>query len=283
MEKISQWRETWSQNVFQKGKQFFSDTFPKKSEMQSLQTTIKSLSPATQRALLTLVKNSTVERTITLPLQDELCAQITGFSYLTPEKRPYQIGDFYLEPSYNRLFHCIYLNHQEKICIIGYRGTDAKEKSDLLSDAQIILGVNAIDPRVSGSLQLFDQVRKTHPEYQKRICGHSLGGTLCYIVAKHRKVDYCCTFNPGSAPNKIFILMLRDTLLKKERTQKIQTYKILGDPVSLCSYVGKTVSFFVPQRNPLKLHTMDNFLGIPTNIQKPSLPDTEKKPLGQEA
>lgn len=75
--------------------------------------------------------------------------------------------------------------------------------------------------------------------------------------------------------------MLRDTLLKKERTQKIQTYKILGDPVSLCSYVGKTVSFFVPQRNPLKLHTMDNFLGIPTKIAEPSFPNAETKPLDQ--
>jgi hypothetical protein len=54
--------------------------------------------------------------------------------------------------------------------------------------------------------------------------------------------------------------MLTDTLLKKERTQKIHTYKILGDPISLCSYVGKTISFFVAKRNPLKLHAMNNFL-----------------------
>lgn len=103
-------------------------------------------------------------------------------------------------------------------------------------------------------------MRKSHPEYKKWICGHSLGGTLCYIVAKHRKVDYCCTFNPGSAPNKIFILMLRDTLLKKAWTQKIHTYKIIGDPISLFSYVGETTSFFVPKWNPLELHAMKNFL-----------------------
>ncbi len=258
--KIKDRASDFSFSLLQKGKNIFSGSFSKETEIQALSSELKDLPPITKNTFLTLISNSQLKRKISLPPQDTLCAKITSYSYLDPEKRPYQIEDFYLEPMYNSLFHCIYLNHKKKICIIWYRGTDAKEKADLLSDAQIILGVNAIDPRVGGSLQLFDKVRKSHPEYAKWICGHSLGGTLCYIVAKHRKVDYCCTFNPGSAPNKIFILMLTDTLLKKERTQKIHTYKILGDPISLCSYVGKTISFFVAKRNPLKLHAMNNFL-----------------------
>ncbi|PZM86690.1 MAG: hypothetical protein DLD55_05030 [candidate division SR1 bacterium] len=255
---IRKLRKDFSQLISTKSKGLFS--FSKEQELKAVESELKAIAPATKNTLFTLIRNSELKKKILLPQQDELCAQITSFAYLAPEKRPYQIGDFYLEPSYNTLFHCIYLNHKEKICIIAYRGTDAKEKADLLSDAQIILGVNAIDPRVGGSLQLFDQVRKSHPEYKKWICGHSLGGTLCYIVAKHRKVDYCCTFNPGSAPNKIFILMLRDTLLKKAWTQKIHTYKIIGDPISLFSYVGETTSFFVPKWNPLELHAMKNFL-----------------------
>lgn len=255
---IKKRRKDFSQLISTKSKALFS--FSKEQELKAVENELKSIAPATKNTLFTLIRNSELKKKIVLPPKDELCAQITGFAYLSPEERPYQIWDFYLEPSYNTLFHCIYLNHKEKICIIGYRGTDAKEKADLLSDAQIILGVNAIDPRVGGSLQLFDQVRKSHPEYAKWICGHSLWGTLCYIVAKHRKVDYCCTFNPGSAPNKIFILMLKDTLLKKEWTQKIHTYKIMGDPVSLFSYVGETTSFFIPKWNPLELHAMRNFL-----------------------
>lgn len=54
--------------------------------------------------------------------------------------------------------------------------------------------------------------------------------------------------------------MLKDTLLKKERTQKIHTYKIMGDSISLFSYVGETTSFFIPKWNPLELHAMRNFL-----------------------
>ena len=262
---VKKWRDSLS-NYFSQTKEklwnqtqnFFWNT-SHQAELWAIENEIKSLTPSWQATVATLMQNSQLKRNIELPPQDELLAKITWYSYLPPEKRPYQIGDFYLEPIYNSIFHCIYLNHKEKICIIAYRGTDFKNTSDLISDAQIILWVNAIDPRVTGSIELFDQVRKSHQEYQKRICGHSLGWTLCYIVAKHRQVDYCCTFNPGSAPNKIFILMLKDTLVKKERTTKIHTYKILWDIVSLCSYVGQTVSFFVPSFNPGKLHTMDNF------------------------
>lgn len=62
------------------------------------------------------------------------------FLFRPPEKRPYQIEDFYLEPQYNSVFHCLYVNHKKKICIIGYRGIDIKEKADLLSDIQLVLG-----------------------------------------------------------------------------------------------------------------------------------------------
>lgn len=248
--------------LWQQGKEFVAQNFSAQEEINTLRGELNNISPSTQDTLQTLITNAKFEKEISLNEKDAILAKIAAYAYLSPEKRPYQIGDFYLEPLYNSIFHCIYLNHQEKICIIWYRGTDFKNKEDLFSDIQIILGVNAIDPRVRGSLDLFDQVRKSHGNYQKRICGHSLWGTLCYILAKHREIDYCCTFNPGSAPNKIFILMLKDTLLKKPRTQKIHTYKILWDPISLCSYVGKTVSFFVPSMSLMKLHSMDNFFTI---------------------
>lgn len=246
-------------SLWEQGKNFVLQSISPEQELNTIKDELNNLTPSTQNTLQTLITNAKFEKQISLNKRDAILAKITAYAYLPPEKRPYQIWDFYLEPSHNTIFHCIYLNHQEKICIIWYRGTDFKNKEDLFSDIQIILGVNAIDPRVRGSLELFDQLRKSHGSYQKRICGHSLWGTLCYIVAKHREVDYCCTFNPGSAPNKIFILMLKDTLLKKSRTQKIHTYKILWDPISLCSYVGKTVSFFVPSMSLMNLHSMDNF------------------------
>ena len=229
-------------------------------EMSAMKSDLSELAPSAKNTIATLISHSKFKKGIQLPPQDLLCAKITSYSYMEPEKRPYQVDEYYLEPTYNTPFHCIYLNHKEKICIIGYRGTEINETKDILSDAQIILWVNAIDPRVTWSLQLFDQVRKSHPEYKKWICWHSLWWTLCYIVAKHRKVDYCCTFNPGSAPNKIFILMLTDTLQKKEWTQKIHTYKIIWDPISTFSFVGETTSFFAGLKlNPIDYHRMCNY------------------------
>ena len=253
--------EKWmalTKEVAQRGSDLFK--FSTEDEISAVKSDLQELAPSAKNTVSTLITNSKFQKGVSLPPQDNLCAKITKFSYMDPEKRPYQIENYYLEPSYNSKFHCIYLNHQDKICIIGYRGTEVNEKKDLLSDAQIILWINAIDPRVTWSLKLFDEVRKSHPEYKKRVCWHSLGGTLCYIVSKHRKVDYCCTFNPWSAPNKIFILMLRDTLQKKDWTQKIRTYKIIWDPISTFSYVGNTTSFFVWLKlNLIDYHRMSNF------------------------
>lgn len=272
--------EKWkalTQEVAQRGSDLFK--FSTEDEISAVKTDLQELAPSAKNTVSTLITNSKFQKGVSLPPQDNLCAKITKFSYMDPEKRPYQIEDYYLEPSYNSKFHCIYLNHQDKICIIGYRGTEVNEKKDLLSDAQIILWINAIDPRVTWSLKLFDEVRRSHPEYKKRVCWHSLGGTLCYIVSKHRKVDYCCTFNPWSAPNKIFILMLRDTLAKKERTQKIRTYKIIWDPISAFSYVGNTTSFFVWLKfNPIDYHRMSNFYLDDENVQNKQNEETVQSP-----
>ena len=109
--KIKDRASDFSFSLLQKGKNIFSGSFSKETEIQALSSELKDLPPITKNSFLTLIK-------ISLPPQDTLCAKITSYSYLDPEKRPYQIEDFYLEPMYNSLFHCIYLNHKKKICII---------------------------------------------------------------------------------------------------------------------------------------------------------------------
>lgn len=273
---IKKIKSSWDQ-LWNKIKAQLPAEIAENAELKYLEEQSKQLSPKLQKMLQTLVKNGELKSKVELNPVDKLCAQVTYYSYLEPEQRPYQIGDFYLETMYNSLFHCVYINHQEKICIVGYRGTDPRNKHDIISDAQLILGINAIDPRVTSSLELYDQLRKSHHEYQKWITGHSLGGTICYILAKHRQIDHCATFNAGAAPNKVFIMMLKDTLFKKKWTWNIYSYKILWDPISTFSYVGKTTSFRIPQLNPLKLHTIRNFLEDEVlEIEKQQLKASEK-------
>ncbi len=180
-------------------------------------------------------------------------------SYEAPETRKRVVGDRKLDEEFNGLRHAVYTHFSEPRVMICYRGTDFKNTKDLISDIQIVLGVNAMDSRVKESLELFDAVTMKYPTQQKWISGHSLGGTICYIVSKHREIDRCIAFNPGSAPTKSILSMIQDTVFGKDWTEKITTYRILGDTISTFSFVGNIKMFVLKSVHPLKLHSIDSF------------------------
>lgn len=49
------------------------------------------LSPSAKTSLKTLVSNSKLQSKVHLPQRDQLLAEITAYSYLSPEQRPYQV------------------------------------------------------------------------------------------------------------------------------------------------------------------------------------------------
>jgi predicted alpha/beta hydrolase len=157
------------------------------------------------------------------------------------------------------LLHVVYRHLDTKKILISYRGTDFTDIKDVASDIQIVLGMNAIDSRVKASLDFYDQVAMKYPTHEKWLTGHSLGGTIGYIVTKHRLPERCVVFNPGSAPTKSFLSMLQDTIMNKERTKRIITYKIFGDVVSTLSFVGNVQTFFLKTADPKKLHSIESF------------------------
>lgn len=192
--------------------------------------------------------------------EDDIAAyKISGYVYDMIEKRPLEVFDYEIDKNTQQEKACLYVNHTEKKLIIGYRGTDFKNINDVLSDVQIILGVSGVDKRMEDSLKFYDLVRAKYPDYKKHICGHSLGGTICYIVAKHRHPERCTVFNPGSAPNSFFLQMFTDTVKKAAWTNAVYTYKILGDLVSTFSFVGKTRVFRLNQMDPGALHRLERF------------------------
>lgn len=113
--------------------------------------------------------------------------------------------------------------------------------------------------RVKESRYFYDQVVMKYPTYEKRVSGHSLGGTISYLVTKHRNPDRCIVFNPGAAPSKGFISMMQDTLFKKSWTKNITTYKIFGDIISTFSFVGNVKTFFLKTVDIMKLHSINSF------------------------
>jgi len=188
--------------------------------------------------------------------------------YLSPEERKKEVWDWILDQSLSFLVHAAYKHRSENLVLICYRGTDFKNVKDILSDVQIVLWVNGIDWRVKESLEFYDQVQMKYPSDRKWVCGHSLWGTISYVATKHRNPERCVVFNPWASPTKTFLGMMQDTLMKREWTKSITTYKVWGDIVSALSFIWNVKSFIVKSASPLKLHTIDSF---------PELFENEKK------
>ena len=190
---------------------------------------------------------------------DDQVVEVVKEVYLPPEQRADEVGDWILDKETSFLVHAAYKHRTENIVLICYRGTDFKDMKDLFSDVQIVLWVNGIDGRVQESLDFFDDIQMKYPEAKKWVCGHSLWGTISYIVTRHRSPERCVVFNPWASPTKSFIWMLKDTFFKKQWTRCITTYKIWGDVISTLSFVWNVKSFVVKSANPLTLHTINSF------------------------
>lgn len=211
--------------------------------------------------------NRVADEKMVLHPEDLLCLQVAWYAYYPPAQRPKNVEGYALEDlDGDKERVCLYINHEKKHLIIGYRGTEATDTKDIMSDAQILLGVSGVDKRVKSSLRIYDAIHAQYPDYQKWVCGHSLGGTIAYIIAKHRMPARVTVFNPGSAPNALFIQMLTDTVRKAVWAKTVYTYKILGDPISTFSFVGHSKVFRVNLKEPIALHRMESFLGSGVKI-----------------
>lgn len=197
---------------------------------------------------------------ILVPEEDKIFAQIANQSYLSPDVREKILWNYLLDEVHSTVTTCVYINQTAKICILWYRWTVVKDIHDIMSDAQMVLDIQGIDPRVSEALAIYDVLRREYQGYALQVCGHSLWGTISYIVSKHRLADRCVVFNPGVSLNTFFVQMLEDTLKHVAWTKRTYTYKIFGDVISTLAFVGHTKTFALKAKDPLALHAMKNFL-----------------------
>lgn len=196
---------------------------------------------------------------VNLEGDDVICGEIAKESYVAPDKRSKAFGSFTLDETHSQEGACIYADAARKIAIVGYRGTVFTLAKDIASDVQIVLDIQGIDPRVQEALKMYDLARREYQGFALYVCGHSLGGTLAYVTAKHRDPARCVVFNPGVSFNTFFIQMLEDSLAHVGWAERTYTYKILGDIVSAIAYVGHVKTFVINAHDPVALHTIDNF------------------------
>lgn len=191
---------------------------------------------------------------------ESICAIISKESYRNPIKRSKSINNFILNEKDSTKDIAIYVDIQRKICVLWYRWTNIKKLKDLISDAQILLNIQGLDPRVKAALHMYDFCRRKYENFWFRVCGHSLWWTISYIIGKHREPDKCIVFNPGVWLNTFFFQMIEDTIKGVSWTKKTKTYKILWDIVSTVAFVGSTKIFTIKASDPLKKHALYNFL-----------------------
>ena len=204
------------------------------------------------------------EDTINLAQEDIPCAIITNISYDNPFSRPKKVQSYELIEEYNSIEYCLYRDKKKKKFIIGFRGTEFTEIKDYLSDMNIFLGTHEFNERFQSSVDIYDKICSVYPDDIRVITWHSLGWTICYLIAQKKDPDRTVVFNPGSSANPTFVLMMKDTQFQAPWTKRVFTYRIRGDIVSTLSVIGYTRTFHKASVNPKELHAAVNFM--PTQI-----------------
>lgn len=207
------------------------------------------------------------EDDLNLDPQDVACAYIADRVYLNPFERPRHIFGYELDEKFNEFEYALYVNQEKKTWILGYRGTEVTAIKDYISDLNILLGTQSWNTRFGLSVKVYEDAKKSYPGYHCRVTGHSLGGTISYFIAKRFQPDRCVVFNAGSSANPTFAALIADTQLQSDRTRRVFTYRIAGDPISTLSVIGYTRTFRKRNLNPLALHGVANFCTLPNTTK----------------
>lgn len=202
------------------------------------------------------------EHTINIAPEDLVCAVVANISYDDPFARPRQIYSYKLVEDHNNIEHCMYRDEKQQKLVVWFRWTEATEAKDYISDVNILLGTEVFNERFQESIHIYDGIVREYPDDIKVITGHSLGGSICYMLAQLKNPDRTVVFNPWSSANATFVRMFKDTEEKADRTRRVFTYKILGDIVSTLSVVWYTRIFRKATLHPGQLHAIANFMPV---------------------
>lgn len=149
--------------------------------------------------------------------------------------------------------------------VISIKGTDPKNRSDLLSDLQLALGLHKSNIQFRQRKNEIKNIMRREPNKEYYLAGHSLGGSIISnAIASSpsilRNVKKAYTFNQASTP--IFEAMLKprkenETMLN----EKIEHHKTKADPISATtSSYGETIFHKQKSRNPITSHSISNFI-----------------------
>lgn len=149
--------------------------------------------------------------------------------------------------------------------VISVKGTDPKNKSDLLSDLQLAMGLHKSNIQFRERKNDIKNIMRREPDKEYHLTGHSLGGSIITNALTSspsilRNVKKAYTFNSGGTP--AFEAMLKP---RKENVtmvhEKLEHHKTKADAISATpSVYGETIFHKQKSRNPLTSHSISNFV-----------------------
>lgn len=149
--------------------------------------------------------------------------------------------------------------------VISIKGTDPKNKSDLLSDLQLAMGLHKSNIQFRQRKNEIKNIMRRDPDKEYFLTGHSLGGSvitnaLASSPSILRNVKKAYTFNSGGTP--AFEAMLKP---RKENVtminEKLEHHKTKADAISATqSTYGETIFRKQKSRNPFTAHSITNFI-----------------------
>jgi hypothetical protein len=145
--------------------------------------------------------------------------------------------------------------------VISYRGTVLSNPSDILADAEILLGRDKIkvflNDRFDDADSLYNKVKKEYPKSEITLTGHSLGSAeAIYVGTKNNTRSV--SFNEGTSP----LDALFSQFGSKEADKKQTVYITGKDIISNLSILEPYDIRFVSAKNDLNFfsHSINYFL-----------------------
>jgi len=181
-----------------------------------------------------------------------------------------QTKDFKIDPKLSNK-NAVVLEKGNQV-VISYRGTDLKNPSDILADAEILLGRDKIklflNDRFDEANSLYNKVKAEYPESDITLTGHSLGSAeAIYVGTKNNTKSV--SFNEGTSP----LDALFSHFGSKEADKKQIVYITAKDIISNLTILEPYDVRYVTAKNDLNFlsHSLNYFL--PPKSENEPIPD----------
>ena len=186
-------------------------------------------------------------------------ARLAEFAYAYAKNKLYtNIDGFVVYPDLSDSNSVVLINQEERELVLSIRGTDIRNKHDLVNDFYVMNNALSETQRYRSILNKTQELiqYKMQNSYKLILTGHSLGASLCLAIAQSKindryileDIDGMYLFNTGfslyhfteALKNKIKCKILNNSKtckLDKLIKQKIHIYSVLGDPISNLSFI----------------------------------------------